>query len=193
MAQNAANIHVGAARIWIGGVVPTTGTPPSLSVHTSGAPTTPQTGFTEVGHTFEDAVWSYQGDIVDIESEQVFGVADTYPTGQKGTLTFTAQERVYIALKTAFDAIGTVDDGSKTLFYGGGIYTVASQVVILTSPRRDNTAKFEVLTIYKAQSVAGIQLAYSRKNPSRYKVELRAIHDSARNAGDQLFQWFREK
>lgn len=192
MAQNAANIHVGAALIFIGGVAPTTGTPPTLTVHTNGVPSSPQTGFTEVGHTYEDTVFQYTPTIQDIESEQAFGIVDSYAIDQKCTLKFTCQERVYIALKTAFDAIGQVSDGSKILFYGGGSYTVGSACVILTSRQRNAPSKYEVLTIYKAQSVEGVQLTYSRKNPSRYAVTLRGVHDTSRNVGDQLFQWFKE-
>lgn len=193
MAQDATKIHVGAGRIFLGAIAPVTGTPPTLTAHTSGVPSTPQTGFVEVGHTYEDSVFEYSAEYQDIESEQAFGVVDTYPTNQACKLTFTAQERTYITLKAAFDAIGSVDDGAKTLFYAGGVFAVQSWVVILTSPRRDATNKFEVLTIYKAQSVAGVQIPFSRKNPSRYKVELRGVHDTARVVGDQQFQYFREK
>lgn len=193
MGQNANNIHIGAARIFIGGVAPVTGDPPILAAHTNGVPSTPQTGFTEVGHTFEDTVFSYSGTVQDIESEQAFGVVGTYAVDQKCSLTFTCQERVAVALKTAFDAIGFVDDGAKTLFYAGGPYTVQSQCVMLTSPRRDAPSKYEVLVIYAAQSVGGMKLTYSRKTPSRYAVELRGIHDTTRTIKDQLWQWFREK
>lgn len=192
MAQNANNIEVGAGRIWIGGVVPTTGTPPSLSVHTSGVPSTPQTGFTEVGHTFGDSVFSTGGTYQDIESEQAFGIVDTYVDSQMCELTFVAQERVYLLLKTLFDGVGTVTDGSKHLFYGGGPFTVASQVVMLTAQQRKAPTKWETLTIYKAQSVSGIKLTYSRKNVGRYEVKMRGVHDTSRSVGDQLYQFVRE-
>ena len=192
MAQNANNIEVGAGRIWIGGVAPATGTPPTLAVHTSGVPSSPQTGFTEVGHTFGDAVFSTSGSYQDIESEQAFGIVDTYVDGQMCELTFVAQERVYLLLKTLFDGVGTVTDGSKHLFYGGGAFTVASQTVMLTAVQRKAPTKYEILTIYKAQSVSGIKLTYSRKNVGRYEVKLRGVHDTSRSVGDQLYQFFRE-
>lgn len=197
MAQDAQKIHVGAARIFLGpvgtAVPPTSSDPPTLSVHTAGVPSTPQVGFVEVGHTFEDTVFEYTPEILDIESEQVFGIVDTAVISQGGKLTFTAQERTYATLRAAFGGIGSVDDTDKTLFYAGGVFAMQSQVVMLTSPRRDNPAKFEVLTIYRAQSVEGVKLPYSRKTPSRYAVTLRAVHDASRVVGDQLFQWFREK
>lgn len=193
MAQDATKIHVGAARIFLGTIAPTTGAPPTLTAHTSGVPSAPHTGFEDVGFTFEDTTWEYQPEVQDIKANEAFGTVDTYPSDQMGTLTFTAQERTYRTLQAAFGGIGSVDDGAKTLIYGGGVFAVSSWVVILTSPRRDAPNKFEVLTIYKAQSVGGIRLPYSRVNPSRYQVQLRAIHDTGRTVGDQMFQLFREK
>lgn len=192
MAQVAANIHVGAAWIYVGGVAPASGDPPTQSAHTNGVPSTPQTGFTEVGHTFGDTVFTYTPDVVDLESEQAFGIVDTYITGQKCELSFTCQEQVYIALKTALGGLSSVNDGSKMLFYGGGPYDVLSQCVIFRSIRRDNTSKYIIGTIYKAQVVTPVPFTFSRANPSRYQVTLRGVHDTSRTTKDQLFQLYRE-
>ncbi len=194
MAQDAAKIHVGAGKIYIGTIAPATGTPPTRSAHTSGVPSAPQTGFIEVGHTDGESTFSYSSEIEDIMSEQAFGIVDSYATNQTASLTFTAQERTYNTLQMAFGGIGSsqVTTPNADLFYAGGIFALLNRVVILTSPRRDNPAAFEVLTLYKAQSVEGIELPYSRTTPSRYKVTLRAVHDTTRNVGDQLFQWYRE-
>lgn len=192
MAQNANAIHVGAARIFVGGVNPTSGAPPTLSVHTNGVPSTPQTGYTEVGHTFEDTVFTYTPDVRDIESEQAFGIVDTYVSGQACELTFTCQERTYKAILTAFGGLSSVNDVNKMLFYGGGVYAVLSQSVIWTSPDRITPSKYEVGTIYKAQCVTPVPLMYSRVNPSRYKVTLRGVHDTTRTVLDQQFQVFKE-
>lgn len=194
MAQNADNIHVGPGRIFIGTIQPVTGLPPTRAAHTSGVPSTPQVSFVEVGYTEGESVFEYTATYEDINAEQSFGIVATYPTAQAATLTFNAQERTYDTLKFAFDAIGTaqVTTPNADLFYAGGPFAVQSRVVILTSPRRDNPAKFEVLTIYKGQSVQGVRISYSRTAPSRYQVNVRAVHDATRSIGDQLFQWFRE-
>lgn len=193
MAQDVQKIHVGAARIFLDGVAPATGAPPSLTVHTSGVPSSPQTGFVEAGHTFEDTVLEYTAEYQDIMSEQVFGIADTFVSMQSATLRFTAQERVYNTLRLIFDGIGTVTDGSKDLFYFGGVFTVLSHCFVFTSPLRTNPAKFEVGTLYKCQISTPANLTYSRVNPSRIPVTVRGIHDASRTVGDQLGQWFREK
>lgn len=192
MAQNAANIHIGAGRIFVGGVAPATGTPPTLTAHTSGVPTSPQTGFTEVGHTTGDTTSAYNPNIQKLMSEQAFGTIDTYATDQSVTIEFEAQERVYAALQTAFGGIGSVNDGSKQLFYFGGVFAVLSQCVIISSPRRDNPAKFELFTLYKAQNMTGIPLKWSRTTPSTYKISLQGVFDTTRSVGDQLGQFFRE-
>lgn len=191
MAQDAAKIHVGAARIWLQATAPATGNPPTLTPHTDGVPTagTP----VEAGHTTGVTTVTYTPTKVDIDSEQAFGVVDTYVSTETVEVTFTIQERNYAALKLAFDAIGNVDDGTKTLFFAGGVYAVTSQCVILTSRRRNDATKFEVVTIYKAQSLEPVTLGYSRTERSTIPVRIRGVHDTTRTVGDQLFQWYREK
>lgn len=192
MAQTAANIHVGAGRIWLGTTAPATGTPPTWLTHTDGALATG----TEVGHTEGESTFQYQLTKEELKSEQALASVDVYPTEEMCSLVFTAQERVLQTLRAAFDNIGDVDDATRTGFYGGGgtsILAPRTQTVVLTSRRRDATTKFEVLMIYKAFSVEALQLTYSRATPSRYAITLRGIADSSRNDGDRLFQWSREK
>ena len=107
---------------------------------------------------------------------------------------FTAQEQVYVGLQAAFDGIGTVTDGSKNLFYGGNgdLSAPSTWAVWLSSRRRDSSAKYEGLCIYKAYSVDGIQLKYSRVNKTTYQITLKGLAVETRNAGDQLFQFYRE-
>lgn len=189
MAQDASKIHVGAGRIFVGVTAPATGAPPTLMAHTAGVPASG----TEVGHTTGTSTFTYTPTKSDIMSEQALGVVDTFVATESASLTFTIQERTYLALKAAFDAIGAVDDVSKTLFYGGGIYSVFSQAVMLTSRLRNAPTKYEVLVIYKSQSMDAVPLAYTRTEASTVSVTLRGVHDTARTEGDQLFQWFREK
>lgn len=192
MAQSAANIHVGPARIWIGTTAPATGLPPTWVTHTNGVPGTG----TEVGYTLGDAVFTWQAEKTDIEAEQDMGIVDQFVSKETAMLEFEAQERVYQLLQVAFDNIGKVDDGTRTGFYGGGGGTVLNiqyYTVFLSSPRRDLTNKFEILFLYKTISMQGIQLTYSRTKPSTYKVQLRCLPDSTRNSGDRIFQFSREK
>jgi hypothetical protein len=191
MAQDASKIHVGAARIFVSATAPATGNPPTLTPHTDGVPSAGAP--VEVGHTTGVTTATYTPTKVDIDSEQAFGVVDTYVSTEMVEATFTIQERNFAALKLAFDAIGNLDDGSKTLFYAGGVFTVTSQCIVLTSRLRNAPTKFEVLTIYKAQSMEPVPIGYSRLERSTIAVRVRGVHDTTRNTGDQLFQWYREK
>jgi hypothetical protein len=196
---DAKKIHVGAGNIYVGVTAPATGslpTGPTMLAHTAGIPATG----VNVGHTFGGATFTYTPAKADIESDQSHGVVDTYVTGESCSLTFTIQERSAEALKLAFDAIGHIDDAAKTMFFAGGIYGVTSTCIALVSKRRNGlgaglvpAAKYEVLVIYKAQSMDPVSMAYSRTEPGRVAVTIRGVHDDTRDDMDQLFQWYREK
>jgi hypothetical protein len=192
MAQNASNIHIGMARIWLGVTAPATGTPPTMLAHTDGVPATG----TEAGYTQGESEFSYAQEKNEIEAEQSLNPVDVYVTTERATLTFTALEHVYNTLKTAFDNTGSVDDANKTLFYGGdasGLQSVTTQTVALTSRLRNAPTKFEVLVLYKVFNAEGIKIAYGRTSEAVYAVSLTALVDTTRNVGDRIFQWFREK
>ena len=192
MAQNANNIHVGPGRIFIGVTAPATGTPPSLLSHTNGVPASG----TEVGHTEGDATFTYQLVKGELVSEQALAPIGVYAESEMCQLRFTCQERVYAALQTVFDNIGTATDSAKDLFYGGGgsgVLNPKTACVVLTSRQRAQTSRFEVLALYKAYSVEGFVVAYSRTTPSTYSVTMKGLSDDTRNDGDRLFQWVREQ
>lgn len=189
MAQDATKIHVGPARIWFGVTAPATGTPPTLMAHTAGVPATG----TEVGHTNGNTVVTFQNVKADINSEQSFGIVDTYATGQSLEITMTLQERVYAILQKLFEGIGSATTANEDLFYGGGPIAVPSFAVMLSSPLRQDPTLFEVFVGYRMQLTSPVPLTYSRTDVSMIAVTLRGTHDTARNVGDQLFQFYREK
>ena len=192
MALTANNIHVGPARVFIGTAAPASGAPPTWATHTNGIPADGE----EVGYTTGNTVFTWGTEKSDIESEQALGVVDQYITKENATLEFEAQERVYKTMKIAFDNIGSVDDATRQGFYGGGggtILNVQYTTVFLSSLRRDLAGKYEILFIYKAVSMQGMVLTYSRTTPSTYKIQLRCLPDSVRTVGDQIFQFSREK
>lgn len=171
---------------------PATGTPPTLLTHTDGVPATG----TEAGYTEGPATFTYKQNKQNIEAEQSLNPVDVFITTEEAMLEFTAMEHVYNTLKTAFDNVGNVDDASKTLFYAGdgtALLSVTTQAVALTSRIRTATTKFEILVLYKVYNAEGITVGYTRAGVATYKVTLRAMIDGARNAGDRLFAWHREK
>jgi hypothetical protein len=192
MAQSPTNIHIGAARIFLGVTPPASGTPPTLLGHTDGVPATG----TEVGYTQDASSFTYKQNKQEVVAEQSLNPVDVFVTNEEAMLEFTAMEHVYNTLKAAFDNVGTVTDGSKDLFYGGdgsGLVSVTTQAVALTSRIRSAPTKFEVLMLYKVYNVEGVVIPYQRTGVSIYKVTLKALVDTSRNLGDRIFQWYREK
>lgn len=192
MAQNPSNIHIGAARIFLGITPPATGLPPTLMGHTDGVPSSG----TEVGYTQDAATFTYKQNKQEVEAEQSLNPVDVFVVSEEIMIEFNAMEHVYIALKAAFDNVGSVDDASKTLFYGGdgvGLVSVTTQAVMLSSRIRTAPTKHEVLVLYKVYNMEGIVIPYQRTAVAIYKVSLKGLVDTTRSAGDRLFQWFREK
>lgn len=192
MAQTPSQIQIGMARIWTGVTQPVTGLPPTmLTIDADGAPLTGD----EVGYTTGPSTFLYKQTKTPISVEQSLNPVDVYVTSEECNLQFEAMERTYTTLKLAFDNVANVTDVSKDLFYGGdatGLSSVFTTCVALTSRRRLAPTKFEVLVIYKAYSVEGIALGYTRTKESTYKVTMMGLIDTARNVGDRLFQWYRQ-
>jgi hypothetical protein len=189
MAQNAVNIHIGPARIWLGVTPPGASPPGTWMGHTNGVPATG----VEVGHTEGEATFMYRSDKMEILSEQAFGVADLAVIGETSELRFTAQERTADNMRLAFDSYGHDTTGGTIGKWGGGTgFTPLTQAIFLSSPRRDNPAKFEFLLIYKGINTNGITIRYARTAKSLMEFIIKPIVDTTRAAGDQMFQWRRE-
>lgn len=199
MAQSAANILAGPARIFLGGatgVLPVSGAPPALFQHTNGVPSGLQTGFTEVGFTEGPVEFSYKPTKIEINPEQSYMPVDVFLSDEMAEVKFKAMERVYVMLTTGFDNVGTVTDVNKDLWYfgnGTSIITIKTQCVMFSSPHRDNGAKFGIGVLYKAYNVEGVKLAFTKTAPSTYEVTMRGLADVTRTAGDQGGQFFHEK
>lgn len=192
MAQNPANIHIGAARIFLGVTPPVSGSPPTLTPHTDGEPTTG----TEVGYTQDAASFTYKQNKQEVVAEQSLNPVDVFVVNEEISIEFTAMEHVYTTLKAAFDNVGSIDDASKMLFFGGdggGLVSVQTQCVVLTSRIRTAPTKFEVLTLYRVYNMEGVSIPYNRTGEAVYKITLKGLTDTSRQAGDRLFQWYREK
>ncbi len=192
MALNPQEIHIGPARIFIGTTAPASSLPPTWLTHTNGIPATG----TEVGLTLGESTFTWQTTKTGVPAEQVMGDVDMFIENEQATLSFEAQERTYAIIKQAFDNIGSVNDVTRMGFYGGGggtIINLTYPTIVLTSPRRDVAGRYEVLMMYKAVNTSPMTLRYSRTTPSTYRLEFRGLPDTTRVAGDQIFQFSREK
>lgn len=200
MAQVASNILAGPARIFLGAfgsaVAPVTGAPPTLFQHTAGVPSGLQTGFTEVGYTTGPATFDYKATKEEIVPEQSLIAVDVFTKEEMAQLQFTAYERVFVALKAAFDNIGSQNDATGELYYGGNgtnIIQPSTFVVFMSTLHRDNTAKYTWVCLYKAYSMDGVKMPFEKSKPTTYQVTLKALADTARTAGDQVFQLKNER
>lgn len=185
MSQSAANVHIGPGRIFLGVTNPASGIPPTWMAHTAGVPTPGN----EVGYTTGDMIFRKTKDTFEVEAEQAMGPIAVGVVKEIVECEFTALERVYTTLQAAFDNNGTVSDGTRMGFYGGGIqYPLRTQSVFMSSARPNQAGKYEISVIYKAYSVTGYEIAYKKNGASEYKVTLRGLYDSSRSVGDQLYQ-----
>lgn len=194
MAIDVTKIHVGAVKIFANVTAPASGATPTLLPHTSGVPNVGSP--VDLGATEGDCVFKYHAEKTEIFVEQYLGPVDVYVGSEMATLTFTMKEVNYTALKLAYDNIGNVDDGSKTLFWGGGgtsILAPTTQCVAFSSLRRDATTKFVIGVLYKSYSLKGFEAPFRKKGESMVSVEIHGLIDTSRTAGDQMFQFFREK
>lgn len=192
MAIQPNEIHVGPANIYIGTTAPASGAPPTWATHTNGVPATGD----HVGATLGEAIFTWTAEKEEITAEQVMGVLDMFITSQGGELTFEAEERNVALMQKTFDNIGTIDDVTRSGFYGGGggtIINIQYTTIFLSSMRRDQAGKFEILFLYKCVSTAPMPLKYSRTGVSTYEVTFRCLPDTTRTEGDQIFQYSREK
>jgi hypothetical protein len=202
MAQNPANIHIGAARIFLGVTPPATGNPPTLLEHVDGVPGTDpideegNANGVEVGYTQDAATFTYKQNKQEVVAEQSLNPVDVFTVSEEISIDFTAMEHVYNTLKTAFDNVGSVDSDTEMLFYGGDggqLVSVQTQCVVLTSRIRTAPTKHEVLVLYRVYNMEGVSVPYNRTGEAVYKITLKGLTDTSRMAGDRLFQWFREK
>ena len=187
---NAANVHVGPARIFLAVTNPATGNPPTAMPHTAGVPTPGN----EVGYTEGDAIFRKTKETGEINAEQAMGPIGVFLTREIVEVEFTALERVYTTLQAAFDNTGSVNTGGRMMFWGGGAqYTIRTQSVFMSSLRPNQAGKYEISVIYRAYSVTGYEIAYRKAGASSYRVTLRGLFDTTRAVGDQMFQHYIEE
>lgn len=191
MSVDVTKIHQGTGRVWRGITAAATGTPPTLQTHTAGVPSTG----TEIGYTDGDLEFSFVLTHSEVKAEQSLGVVGVFAVEEAVSLKFTMQEANYSAWTLAMGGVGTVTDGSKYLWYGGdgtGVLAPTTQSFQFTSLQPQAPTKFFVGTIYKGYIVPGFKTVFSKTNRSLVQVEIRGIEDSSRNAGDRMFQFYRE-
>jgi len=198
MATTVANIHIGQGEVWIGGTAPSagtdplspvTGTPSALNAMTTNF-AAPSSGGTYVGFTNGAATVTYRPTFYMVETEQTMAEVVAFPTSEEMTVAFTMLEATYLNLAAAFGQ-GTTRAASgppvANVVYVGSKSTLATQVVVLMSRKRSGTGYF-ILTIYAGYSSEGTTFNYERRAEQRIATTVKALADTTRPQGDQLFQ-----
>ncbi len=184
-------IEVGPARLFAGVTVPASGAFPTLVTHTNGVPSTG----TEIGLTEGDTVLEITSTKTEIMAEQFYAPVEVYLTVQGAKVTFKAKESTVVALRLALDNILQQTTGTEEAFAfgsGAGAFAVRKQPIFLSARRRDNPAKFIIALVYRMYASKPLTYTFSRTNQSTFPVELTALADVTRTAGDCIGQFYRE-
>lgn len=177
-------------RYTVGGTVYTGVTKPADFTplgETAGVPP----GGTDVGATTGVATFDYKPTINMTDIEQVFGMVAPRLTTETATLKFTAIEATYLNLALAAQMATPSTDGSHNILKVGGRTDITPQTVAIIAKNADS-GLYHWICVYNAVSMAGLTLAVKRGEPRQVAVELTAIPDVTRSAGDQMFQYFEE-
>lgn len=192
MAQNPGRIHQNAARIFAGVTPPVTGIPPTFLAHTNGVPATG----VEMGLTEGPAIFRYRNTKKMIKAEQSLAGVDAAVIDEMAEIEITVMEHTYAVLQRAFDASGTVTDGTKDAFFfggGAGVLDARKECVVLTSSQRNAPTKYLVMVLYRCYTELGYEVGLTAQKESVYKMKFIGLADVARNAGDSVGQMFIEK
>ncbi len=192
MATDVTKIHIGQGDIWLGGTPPTAGvdlTDPTTSAVNSMTANyaAPTSGGTYVGFTNGPATLTYKPTYYMVETEQAFSEVVVTPTAEECSLDFVMVEASYTNLANVMGQATTSTGGGANKIYVGSKATVTTQLLAMSSRKRSGTGYY-ILTIYQVYSMDGVSLNFERRKETANKVNMRALANTARPVGDQLFQ-----
>lgn len=195
MATDVAKIHIGAGDIWLGGTPPAAGVdlndPTTSTVNTMATNfTAPTSGGTHVGFTNGPATLTYKPTYYNVETEQAFAEVVVTPTAEECSLEFVMLEASYTNLANAMGQGTTevnVGPPANNAIFVGSKPTLATRLLVMNSRKRSG-AGYYILTVYQTYSMDGVALNFERRKETQNKVTMRALADTTRPVGDQLFQ-----
>lgn len=192
MATNKAYVQIGEGNVWVGGTAPTAGadpTDPTTSALNTMATnfTAPTSGGTAVGFTNGPATLSYKPTYYMVESEQAFAEILVVPTAEEASVGFTMLETSYQNLKTAMGQATSHIAAGVNAVHVGGKGSVPFNVLVIAA-RKTSLVGYYILTVYQTYSMDGADLNFERRKEMQNKVVMRALADTTRPVGDQLYQ-----
>lgn len=192
MAANKAYVQIAQGDIWIGGTPPAAGI--DLTDPTTSALNTMQTGFTgptsggtAVGFTNGPSTFIFKPTYYLVESEQAFAEIMVVPTAEEATLDFIMLEASYFNLNRSMGRATSHIGAGFNANHGGGLNTVSTFLLVLNA-RKTVQVGYYILSIYQSYSFDGVSLNFERRKEMVNKVMMRALADTNRPVGDQLYQ-----
>ena len=202
MALNAANIRVGAARIYMGTVAPPSGNP--LTFDANGVPlesdyATPSG--TEVGLTEGEAVFTYEVTYLDVMAEQSLAIVGVFATEENAQLEFTMKEITNDNIAAFLSSLAVETDGVGAggltdIFEGGHCGSDLSLTsLVLVAPAcgvfpdtGTGSIEREYIMLFQAYQSESSALRFTKGGEQLMKVTYKGVADLTRQSGRTLFQ-----
>ncbi len=198
MALTAANIRVGAGRLYMGTTPPAQGV--SLTI-TNGVPATG----TEVGLTEGEAVFTYEVTYFESMAEQSLASVAVFATEEAAQLEFTMKEYsqanindFLAAMVQTANVAAAGDAASMDIHEGGRILGVAAgagevtlQAVLLMAPIPNTSGvdqRYTYVLLHQAYQSEAAAVRFTKSGDSLLKVTFKAIADLSRGDFGTLFQ-----
>lgn len=201
MALNAANVRVGAGRIYMGTTAPAAGNALDLS-----AAGVPPSGV-EVGLTDGEAVFTYEVTYFEVMAEQSLAAVEVYATEEAAQLEFTMKEYVRANIEDFFASLLTttvgapgnpgpaggtdIYEGGRILGSAAGAGEVTLQSCLLVAPIPNTSAvaqRYTYVILYQAYQSESAAVRFTKAGDSLLKVTFKAIADLTRADTTTLFQ-----
>ena len=198
MALNAANVRVGAGRIYMGVTPPAAGAALNIS---NGVPSTG----TEVGLTEGESVFTYEVTYFEVMAEQSLAAVEVFATEESAQIEFTMKEYTqanindFLAAMVATTNVAApgdattmdIHEGGRILGLAAGAGEVTLQAVVLVAPIPNTSGvdqRFTYVLLNQAYQSESAAAMYTKASDTLLKVTFKAIADLARADTSTLFQ-----
>ena len=200
MALNAANVRVGAGRLFMGTTAPTDGE--ALNLTAAGVPPTG----VEVGLTEGESVFTYEVTYFEVMAEQSLAAVEVFATEEAAQLEFTMKEYIQAniedffasMLSTTVGAAGNPGPAGGTDIYeggrilgqaaGAGEVTLQSCVLVAPIPNTSGVSqRYTYVMLYQAYQSEASAARYTKAGDTLMKVTMKAIADLTKADTTTLF------
>ncbi len=200
MALNAANVRVGAGRLFMGTTPPVAGN--AINIGATGVPP----DGTEVGLTEGEAVFTYEVTYFEVMAEQSLAAVEVFATEESAQLEFTMKEYIqaniedfFVAmLATTVGAAGNAGPTATDIYEGGrilgqaagaGEITLQSVCLVAPIPNTSGVAqRYTYIILHQAYQSEAAAARYTKSGDTLMKVTFKAVADLTRSDTATLFQ-----